>query len=151
MRRTWAVAGLLAGSMLLAAGCTGTLPVDSRLGLPGSPPAGGATTSGGPAAGEVEAAGTSGGGAGLTPVLTHKRTHLMPQGTHRPEVLVAEKSQIIVVVVEPSGPPGVGQVKHRAYRYDANWNRIGEPFAVTTSPRTTSPTTACSGWATACS
>lgn len=65
------------------------------------------------------------------PQLTHVTTHRLPKGTHRPEILVTESGEIIVVVVQPEGAPGVGQIKHQAYRFDADWNQLGEPFVVT--------------------
>jgi hypothetical protein len=63
-------------------------------------------------------------------ILNYVTTHQLPEGTHRPEILITESGEIIVVVVQPEGKPGVGQVKHKAYRYDANWNQFGEPFVV---------------------
>lgn len=55
----------------------------------------------------------------------------LPVGTHRPEILVTDRGQFLVVVVEIEGPPGVGQVKHKAYHFDASWQPIGKPFPVT--------------------
>jgi hypothetical protein len=69
------------------------------------------------------------------PVLEHIATHTLPEKTHRPEILIADSGDFILVVVEPSGQPSVGQVKHKAYRFDAEWNQIGSAFVVS---RTTS-------------
>lgn len=63
--------------------------------------------------------------------LDHIKTHELLAGTHRPEILVTESGDIVVVVVQPEGRPGVGQVKHKAYQYDSNWKQIGKPFVVT--------------------
>ncbi len=65
--------------------------------------------------------------------LTYVTTRQMATGTHRPEILVSSSKDIFLVVVEPQGTPGVGQVKHRAYRYDSNWNQVGNAFTVTTT------------------
>ena len=64
-------------------------------------------------------------------VLNYVTTHQLPDGTHRPEILVTKSGEIIIVVVQPEGKPGVGQVKHKAYRYKTDWNQIGQPFVVT--------------------
>ena len=65
------------------------------------------------------------------PQLNHVMTRALPEGTHRPEVLALADGGVLLVVVEPSGQQGIGQIKHKAYRFDADWNRIGEPFNVT--------------------
>jgi hypothetical protein len=64
------------------------------------------------------------------PQFAHLTTNNLPEGTHRPKVLITESGEIVVVVVQPEGAPGVGQVRHQAYRFDANWNQLGEPFVV---------------------
>ncbi|MEE2906902.1 MAG: hypothetical protein VX527_03625 [Planctomycetota bacterium] len=63
--------------------------------------------------------------------LVHEQTLEMPPGTHRPEVLVGDDGEVIVAVVQPVGPPGEGQVKHRAYRFDSDLNQVGEPMNLT--------------------
>ncbi len=63
--------------------------------------------------------------------LTYIATHELPGGTHRPEILSTDSGDIYLVVVQPGDRPGVGQIKHRVYHFDANWNQIGEPFPVT--------------------
>ena len=63
--------------------------------------------------------------------LTHAATHILPAGTHRAEILPLPDGGVMVVVVQPDNTQGVGQVKHRAYRFDANWNQVAPPFAVT--------------------
>jgi len=54
----------------------------------------------------------------------------LPAGTIRPEVLVTSAGEFVVVVAEPEGI-AAGQVKHRAYRYNTDWEPIGSSFAVT--------------------
>ncbi len=63
--------------------------------------------------------------------LTHIASKELPQGTHRPEILVSDTGDIYLIVVHPSEQTGVGQIKHRVYRYDSNWNQIGDAYAVT--------------------
>ena len=63
--------------------------------------------------------------------LTHVATHALPPNTHRPEILSLADGGILVVVVQPEGPDGVGRTKHKAHRLDANWNPVGQPFVVT--------------------
>ena len=63
--------------------------------------------------------------------LNHVATHALPQGTHRPEILALPDGGVLVVVVQPEGPPVAGASKHKAYRLDANWNPIGAPYVVT--------------------
>src|SRR5262245_47199542 len=65
------------------------------------------------------------------PQLDYVTTRTLAEGTHRPEVLALPDGGVMIVVVQPEGQLGVGQVKHKAYRFDANWNRIGDPFVVT--------------------
>ena len=56
----------------------------------------------------------------------HARTVKLPVGTHRPEMVVNEKEEVLVVVVQPEGSPGPkGQIKHQAHRFDARWRPIG--------------------------
>jgi hypothetical protein len=64
------------------------------------------------------------------PQLTYVTSHPLPQGTHRPEILTTETGDIFVVVVQPAGQAGVGQVVHQAYHYDSAWNQIGQPFVI---------------------
>lgn len=71
-----------------------------------------------------------GGSSELAPQLTWIATHELPLGTHRPELLVTDEG-FIVVAVSPSGTPGVGQVKHRAFVFDRSWNQRGDAFPVT--------------------
>lgn len=54
----------------------------------------------------------------------------MSTGTHRPELLGDGEGGLVVTVVEPSGP-GTGQIKHRAYRFNADLEQQGESFVVT--------------------
>lgn len=65
--------------------------------------------------------------------LRRLETRQLPPDTHRPEVLALPDGGLLVVVVQPD--PGMGQtpgrVKHRAYRYDADWRLVAPPFAVT--------------------
>ncbi len=65
------------------------------------------------------------------PQLKYIATHKMPEGTHRPEIFVTDSGEIVLAVVQPEGARGVGQVKHKAYRFDARWNPIGQPFVLT--------------------
>jgi hypothetical protein len=75
--------------------------------------------------------GPSAGGA-APPTLAFRSSRLLPVGTHRPEILITSKGEIVLVVVQPEGPPSsIGQVKHKAYRFTADWQPIGEPFVVT--------------------
>ncbi len=61
--------------------------------------------------------------------LTHQRTVSLPAGTHRPEVLT-HGGQTLAVVVQPQGPPGPGQVKHRLHRFDRDWKPLAEPTVI---------------------
>jgi hypothetical protein len=63
--------------------------------------------------------------------ITHEATVELPLGTHRPEILITDDGEIVLAVVQPMGRPGPGQVKHRAYRFDAEFNQIGTPFTLT--------------------
>lgn len=57
--------------------------------------------------------------------LTNVGSVSLPLGTHRPELLAATDGTFYVVVVEPKG-----EFKHWAYHYDADWQLIDQPFAV---------------------
>jgi hypothetical protein len=61
----------------------------------------------------------------------HVATHTLPPNTHRPEILALPDGGVMVVTVSPDGPMGIGRVKHKAYRLDADWNPVGDPFVVT--------------------
>ncbi len=56
--------------------------------------------------------------------LTHVATHTLPPGTHCPEILGLPDGSVMVVVVQPEGPPAVGASKHKAYRLDADYRRV---------------------------
>src|SRR5262249_40422887 len=62
---------------------------------------------------------------------THVATHTLSPNTHRPEILALSDGGVMVVTVSPDGPMGIGRVKHKAYRLDADWNPVGDPFVVT--------------------
>lgn len=62
---------------------------------------------------------------------THVMTHEPLGGTHRPEILVNESEELCVVVVQPESRRDLGQAKHQAIRFCANWNQLGEPSVVT--------------------
>ena len=58
--------------------------------------------------------------------LIPEQTFSLPQGIHRPEILITDRSEIILVVVQPEGMPGTtGQVKHQAYRFDTKTRMQG--------------------------
>lgn len=66
------------------------------------------------------------------PELTHVATWELPEGTHRPEILVTDDAEILIGVVVPGGGTNSeGQIKHSVYRFDSSFNQIGEPFPIT--------------------
>jgi hypothetical protein len=63
--------------------------------------------------------------------LHHLATRALQVGTHRPELLALPGGGVMVVVVQPEGRQGIGQIKHQAYRFDADWKAAAGPFVVT--------------------
>lgn len=66
---------------------------------------------------------------GVSAKLKHLKTFQMPANTHRPEILVTDSGEIILIVVEPSFAPGK-KIKHRMYRYRPDWTLAGGPFVI---------------------
>ena len=61
----------------------------------------------------------------------HLSTQAMPVGTHRPEILALDSGEMLAVVVQPGDDSAGRRIKHQVYRFDADGNQLGEPFAVT--------------------
>lgn len=61
----------------------------------------------------------------------HLASAAMPQGTHRPEILFTGTDAMLAVVVDPGEDDQGQRIKHQVYRYDAQFNQIGDPFPIT--------------------
>jgi hypothetical protein len=78
----------------------------------------------------ADAAGDASSSSGK-PSLALKGGFSLALGTHRPEILAAPDGNFFVAVVEPTGAPGVGQVKHRLHKYAPAGTEIGTSIVLT--------------------
>ncbi len=63
--------------------------------------------------------------------LEHLATWEMEVGTHRPEILLTEAGDLVLVVVEHEDKGDV-RVTHKGYRFDTDFNPLIDPYVVTT-------------------